>query len=477
MGLRARALCHKVKLKPLSRKPSSKSVALAPRLGGKQIGLLALVAIMYLAISGGAYGIEEAIGWGGVRLTLLLCLLVPATVSLPTALMAAELTSLFPLEGGFYVWVREGLGSFAGFAEAYFTLLYTAVDMTLYPVLFASYMAFMWPLSAAAQLGLALLMVWGCGLLNIAGVKLVGRASIALCALILAPLLAMVLAGGRLLLKHPLLAAGGPLAGGTWHALGMALVIVIWNFSGWENLSVVAEEIKTARRTYLVAMAIVLPMVVVGYLFPIAVGGAAMSDPARWHGGALADVGQRVGGNLLGHALAIGGMLSAVAIFQAAMLWVSRLPFVLALEGYLPRGLSTLGERTLTPWKAIVAWCVVCTVLLPLGFGVLVLLDVTFYMAGLMLELAALIRLRRLYPRREGLFTIPGGHGVLALLVLAPMATWGLTFTVALGSAHGLLQVLGAALLGLSSWPAWRFCRRWSQPACPGAAYNPSVLS
>jgi len=439
--------------------------------------LLALVAVMYLAISGGAYGIEEAIGWGGVRLTLLLCLLVPLAVSLPTALMAAELTTLFPVEGGFYVWVREGLGSFAGFAEAYFTLLYTAVDMTLYPVLFASYLAFIWPLTARAQLALALLMVWSCGLLNIIGVKLVGRTSIALCALLLTPLLAMVMAGGALLLKHPLPPPAETLASGRYHALGMTLVVVIWNFSGWENLSVVAEEIKTARRTYLAAMAIVLPMVVLGYLLPVAVGGAVMGNSAAWHSGALAEIGQRVGGHLLGRALALGGMVSALAIFQAAMLWVSRLPFILALEGYLPSGLSTLGKRTLTPWVAIVAWCGVCTVLMPLGFGLLVLLDVTFYMAGLMLELAALIRLRRLFPQRLGLFTIPGGTGVLAVLVIAPLLVWGLTFTVALGSTHGLLQLVGAALLGVSTWPAWRFCRRWSQSACAQASYNPSVLS
>ena len=71
------------------------------RLGSRQIGLLPLIAVMYLTISGGAYGIEDAVAAGGPRLTLLLCLIVPAAVSLPTALMAAELTALLPVEGGF----------------------------------------------------------------------------------------------------------------------------------------------------------------------------------------------------------------------------------------------------------------------------------------------------------------------------------------------------------------------------------------
>ena len=102
---------------------------------------------MYLVVSGGAYGLEDAVRMAGPRLTLMLCLVVPLTLSLPTALMAAELTALMPVEGGFYFWVKEALGPFAGFAEAYLTILYTAVDMAIYPVLFAGYLSFILPLN------------------------------------------------------------------------------------------------------------------------------------------------------------------------------------------------------------------------------------------------------------------------------------------------------------------------------------------
>ena len=72
----------------------------------RKLGLLPLVCVMYLVVSGGAYGLEDAVHMAGPRLTLLLCLIVPITLSLPTALMAAELTALMPVEGGFYFWVR-----------------------------------------------------------------------------------------------------------------------------------------------------------------------------------------------------------------------------------------------------------------------------------------------------------------------------------------------------------------------------------
>jgi amino acid transporter len=429
-------------------------------LGSRQIGLLSLTAVMYLTISGGAYGIEDAVAAGGPRMTLLLCLLVPLAVSLPTALMAAELTALFPIEGGFYFWVKEAFGSFAGFAEAYLTILYTCVDMAIYPVLFASYLAFLFPASSTAGILLAVAMVWLCGILNLLGVRPVGHASVLLTAVLLAPFVWLIGTGVVSLRHWHLPAPSAPGGSGALGALGGALAVVIWNFCGWENLSVVAGEIRGVQRNYARTVAIVLPMVVVGYLLPLAVGTAAVGDSARWTTGAFARIGQHLGGIYLGGALAIGGMISALAVFQAAMLWVSRMPFVLARERFLPQALTRLWERQATPSTAIVTSCAVCTLLLPLGFTALVTLDVTFYMAALALEMAALIRLRRLYPGRRGLFVIGAGRLGLFLTVVPPLAVWVATFGVAANGPGGRLQLIVAAILSVAVWPVYHLCQR-----------------
>jgi amino acid transporter len=133
---------------------------------------------MYLVVSGGAYGLEDAVRIAGPRLILLLCIIVPFTLSLPTALMAAELTALIADEGGFYFWVKQALGPFAGFLEAYLTILYTAVDMALYPALFASYFAYLIPVDSTAQVILGITLVWVSGSLNLMGVRPVGNTSV-----------------------------------------------------------------------------------------------------------------------------------------------------------------------------------------------------------------------------------------------------------------------------------------------------------
>src|SRR5258708_8042562 len=227
--------------------PLSPRVAIAMQ-GGK-LGLLSLTCVVYLVVSGGAYGTEDAERIACPRLALLLCALVPLTLSIPTALMAAELNALMPVEGGFYFWVKEALGPFWGFTEAYLTLLYTAVDMAIYPVLFSAYLAFLHPLGTGGQLVVGTALVWLAGLLNFLGVRPAGDSAILLTTLLLAPFAALVVFGfGHLLHWHP---PGGPVFGPDFAlALGGGLTIIILNFSGWGNATVVAGGMHDPGRTY-----------------------------------------------------------------------------------------------------------------------------------------------------------------------------------------------------------------------------------
>jgi len=451
--------------------PQSARAAIAMQ-GGK-LGLLSLICVIYLVVSGGAYGTEDEVRKAGPRLTLMLCVIVPLTLSIPTALMAAELNALMPVEGGFYFWVKEALGPFWGFAEAYLTLLYTAVDMAIYPVLFSAYLAFLYPLGTAGQLVVGIALVWLAGLLNFLGVRPAGESAIALTALLLAPFAALVILGfGHLVHWRP---PGGHILGPNFAlALGGGLTIIIWNFSGWENASVIAGEIRDPGRTYQRALAIALPMVVLGYLLPLGVAVSGASSGARWVTGWYSEVGRQLGGPALGAALALGGMVSAFSIFTAALLWVSRMPFVLARESYLPRWLAEVWRVTATPGKSILACCVLFTMLVPLGFVTLVILDVFFYMGALALELGALVTMRRRRPVRNGLFMIGGGKTGLYLVAALPMLTWCATFGLALTQGGVKTDFIVAVALAATAYPAYALCRRlWGGPPREESVFDP----
>jgi amino acid transporter len=76
----------------------------------RRLTLLPLAAATFFIVSGGPYGLEEVILGHGYAASVGLILLVPLVWSLPVALMVGELASALPETGGFYVWVRRGLG-------------------------------------------------------------------------------------------------------------------------------------------------------------------------------------------------------------------------------------------------------------------------------------------------------------------------------------------------------------------------------
>jgi amino acid transporter len=424
-----------------------------------RLGIAGLVALMYLIVSGGPYGIEDCVRIAGPRLTLLLCAIVPLTLSLPTALMAAELTALIPDEGGFYLWVKQALGPFAGFLEAYLTVLYTAVDMAIYPVLFASYLGFAISLGTVGQMVAAATLVWFSGLLNALGIRPVGNVSVALTLLALAPFAVFILIGWPRLL-HWQVPEQALFHGDALGTIGGGLIIVIWNYSGWENLSMVAGEIRAPRHNYLRAVLITLPVAAAGYLLPLGIALSGAHDTSQWQLGEFARQGYVFGGAFLERAIVAGGAVSAFAMFEAGLLWVSRIPYVLAGERYLPYGLTRLSSGSATPVRGILTCCVIFTLLIPLGFLTLVVLDVFFYMGALVLEMCALVRLRHLHPDRGGRFVAGRGSVALALIVVPPILTWLATFGLGLSQDQGKGDFMLAIVLAFGAFPAYQLLRR-----------------
>ena len=101
-----------------------------------KLTLWPLVAATFFMVSGGTYGTEEIIHGAGYGHGILILLFLPVLWCLPTAFMIGELSSSLPAEGGYYAWVRRGLGNFWGFQEAWLSLAASIFDMAIYPTLF-----------------------------------------------------------------------------------------------------------------------------------------------------------------------------------------------------------------------------------------------------------------------------------------------------------------------------------------------------
>ena len=181
-------------------------------------------------------------------------------------------------------------------------------------------------------LGFAMIAI--CTAWNVLGVRSVGEGSVWLNVALLAPFVALTI----LALGSGKFAGGGAAPVPLRHAdlLG-GVLIAMWNYMGWDNLSTIAGEVETPQRTYSRAMFGAVLLVVVSYLIPVGAIARTGIDPNRWTTGGWVDIGQIVGGETLAIAIALAGVIGAIGSFGALMLSFTRLPLVMAEDGYLPR--------------------------------------------------------------------------------------------------------------------------------------------
>ena len=393
----------------------------------RSLTLLPLVATTYFMVAGGPYGLEELIAPAGFDLAILVLLVTPIIWSLPTALMVGELAGAIPEEGGYYAWVRRALGPFGGFMEAWLSLVASIFDMAIYPTLFVLYLSRLWPaLSdpvAGSLVGAALIGV--CAAWNIGGARAVGGGAVAMTVVLLAPFAVIVVLApfSTHINVTPTHASHGGIVAG--------ILVAMWNYMGWDNASTIAGEVDRPQRTYPLAMLLTVTLVALTYVLPVVAVRSTGVDPSGWTTGAWVNIAEAIGGRALGTAVVLGGVVCAAGMLNALVLSYSRLPMVLARDGYLPPVFARLHPKTGAPWVSILACAVAYTLALRLGFQRLIELDVMLYGASLMLEFVALIVLRVREPQLARPFRIPGGlPGVVAITI--PPAV-----LIAIALAHG----------------------------------------
>jgi amino acid transporter len=380
--------------------------------------VLPMIAATYFMVAGGPYGLEEIVQKTGYGATLLILLITPLLWSLPTALMVSELATAIPEEGGFYIWVRRGLGRFMGYQETWLSLAGSVFEMALYPNLFVGYLGRLAPWMVEGHRGLAIgfAMIALCTAWNLAGVRAMGEGSVALNVGLLVPfavLIVVAVSHGRGEASASLPLRNADLLGG--------VLIAMWNYMGWDNLSTIAGEVESPQRTYTRAMFGAVALVVVSYLLPVAAVARTGIDPNAWTEGGWVDVARLVGGEALAVVIAAAGLLGAVGSFGALMMSFTRLPGVMAEDGYLPRVFART-NRAGAPWVAILVSAVLWAACYPLGFEKSLILDVMLTGLSILLEFWALVALRIREPNLARPYRVPGGTIGAVLIGLPPLA-------------------------------------------------------
>ena len=386
----------------------------------RKVSLPQLAAATYLMVSGGPYGIEELVQTCGYPVAVALLVAIPLLWSLPVALMVGELSAAIPAEGGFYVWVRRAMGPFWGFQEAWLSLTASIFDMAVYPTVFVLTLGRLWPAAAQGSNGflIGVSFVVVCVVWNLLGARAVGEGSEVLGILLLGPFVVMAVMA---LFRHPALSVASASAGPAHADWAGGILVAMWNYMGWDNASTIAGEVENPQRTYPRVMLLALGAVALSYLIPVAAVWKMNIPAAAWATGSWVNFASQAAGQWLGLATLLGAMISTLGSFNSLTLSLSRLPMVMALDGYAPRFLT----RTLpngVPWASTAVCGIAWIAALQLNFDRLLMLDILLYGASLILEFMALGLLRIREPKLDRPFVVPGGRVGALLLGAGPAA-------------------------------------------------------
>jgi amino acid transporter len=390
----------------------------------RKAGLFYLVFVMFSYTTGGPFGLEDMVTTSGPGITLLYLLILPFFWCIPVSLVSAELTTAMPVEGGFYRWSRAAFGDFWGFLAGWWNWSASFLLGGAYAVLFADYLTHYlahyfpqtWWQHYLISVALIALLTW----INIRGIQMVGQVATALEIFIFVPVMTMIVIALRHWHQNPFHPWVVPHQA-TFKVFGVGLALGLWLYSGYEQLSTVAEEVENPQKAYPRALAVVVPLSIAAYFLPTLAGLASAGNWEQWHTGFFSDAARMIGGPWLGTWMTLAAMIGNVALLNSTILTTTRMPFAMAEDGYLPDILTRKHLRYGTPWLAIIASALIYALLAWQSLGQLISVYIWLRSATTVLTVLSVWKLRRTQPELKRSFTIPGGRAGLFYVVSAPV--------------------------------------------------------
>jgi len=370
--------------------------------------------------------------------------------TLTGALCFAELAGAYPRSGGEYVYLTRAFGPASGFlfAWAQLTVIRTG-SITAFAYVFAKYAGSLWQLSQLETTLVATAPIVVLSVVNILGVTFGTRTQNVLTVAKVAGLLGIVAAGlfwgheeigpggqssaakvlpvlgtstvglvGSPLGQGPLLAASAAIpvrtAAPGWFAL--AMIFVLWTYSGWHEAAYIVMEVRNRRRNVPLALCLGTAVVMLIYvLVNFAILRGLGFHKAGFSHAVAADVLALGPGNLGARAISVLVMVSALGAINGMIFTSARIYAEMGADHRLFAFLGHWNVRLGTPVRSLVLQGVLSSVLaLAVGFGfrdgftAMVEGTAAVFWLFFLLTGAALIVLRFRDPDLERPFRVPG---------------------------------------------------------------------
>ena len=385
--------------------------------------------------------------------------IVGGLLSFAGALTYAELGAMKPQSGGEYVYVRDAYGPLWGFLYGWTWFLIAkpasiATITTGIVRILGTFPAFSFfsteflhaPIALNYGQLAAILAAILISVLNYLGVKKAGEFQLIFTILKVAIILGII-------------AICFSASQGTWHNFAgdfvgakggiagffAALVASLWAYDGWNDLNMVAEEVRRPERN--IPIALIAGVAIVGALYILvnaAVQYVLPVDTIAISQRPASDAIAVVLGPLGASIVSAGMALSMFVTLNGTIMSGARVPFAVARDRYFFRALADVHPRFHTPSGAIVVQCVLAILLLLGGgnfrqfFSLAIFAEWLFYM----ISGSTVFVFRKRDPNARRPYHVWGYPVVPALFVAASAVLLYYTFTDNLrNSSLGLLVI------------------------------------
>jgi amino acid transporter len=351
----------------------------------------------------------------------------------PTAMVINELSSRFPAEGGLYVWAKEAFGDFHGFVAGWNYWIYTVFYFPGLLLASAAMSAYVVGANGASlEQNRTFLLVVSFALLIVAvGLNIIGlnigkwlQNVGGVCTYV--PLTILVAVAGLVWLK----------SGSVTH-FTHANILPVWDwntvnfwsqiafaFTGLELVSAMSDEVRDPRRTLPRAVfgagVLITLMYVAGTISVLGLIPAQSSSPTSgvFHAITVGSIALKIG--FLGIVAAILVTIGNAGGVGSTVAGISRVPFVVGIDRYLPKAFGKIHPKWKTPYIAIIVQAIASGAVLLLSqisettrgaYQGLIDITIIIYFVPFLYMYAAAIKLayRRDRSQNPQAVLIPGG--------------------------------------------------------------------
>ncbi len=327
----------------------------------RQLGVVSTAGVLIgITIGSGIFRVPSTVAAeigsvGGIAVVWL----AGAAVTVAGALTLVALTTALPYAGGSYVYIREGYGSLVAFLYGWIKLIVTGpAALAAVALIFAEYgRAFMTLSDRQVHLLAAALLVVLTAT-NIRSVKwsaALQNASTIIKVIALAALSLLILHTGR-----P--GSGSLSAPIDWSAVSLhgfwpALIVVLWTYTGWVDLTFIAGEVRDPARTFPRAVLGGMAVILVVYLLANAAYLYALPVPVMARSPLVAaTAAEHALGARAAAVVAALVMISTFSSLNGSILTSPRVFFAMAEDRLFFRSVASVHPRYHTPFVALLLY-------------------------------------------------------------------------------------------------------------------------